>query len=35
MKPLLPFALLAATLSAHAAQPDVLPVKQIGLDLTP
>jgi hypothetical protein len=30
MKPLLPLALLAASLPAHAAQPDLLPVRQIG-----
>lgn len=33
MKNLLPLALLAATLPAMAAQPDILPVKQIGLEL--
>ena len=33
MKKLLPLALLAATLPAMAAQPDILPVKQIGLEL--
>lgn len=33
MKCLLPIALIAAILPAHAAQPDVLPVKQIGLEL--
>jgi hypothetical protein len=33
MKYLLPLALLAATLPSWAAQPDVLPVKQIGLEL--
>jgi uncharacterized protein GlcG (DUF336 family) len=33
MKKLLPLALLAATLPALAAQPDILPVKQIGLEL--
>ncbi len=33
MKTLLPLALLAATLPAMAAQPDILPVKQIGLEL--
>ena len=33
MKTLLPLALLDATLPAMAAQPDVLPVKQIGLEL--
>lgn len=33
MKTLLPLALLAASLPAMAAQPDVLPVKQIGLEL--
>lgn len=33
MKKLLPFILLLASLSANAAQPDVLPVKQIGLEL--
>ena len=33
MKTLLPLALLAAALPAMAAQPDVLPVKQIGLEL--
>ena len=33
MKTLLPLALLAASLPALAAQPDVLPVRQIGLEL--
>jgi uncharacterized protein GlcG (DUF336 family) len=33
MKKLLPLALLAASLPALAAQPDILPVKQIGLEL--
>ncbi|HBU29402.1 MAG: hypothetical protein A2X71_00275 [Thiobacillus sp. GWE1_62_9] len=33
MKTLLPFTLLVAYLPALAAQPDVLPVKQIGLEL--
>jgi len=33
MKTLLPLALLAASLPAMAAQPDVLPVRQIGLEL--
>jgi uncharacterized protein GlcG (DUF336 family) len=33
MKTLLPLALLAASLPAHAAQPDLLPVRQIGLEL--
>jgi uncharacterized protein GlcG (DUF336 family) len=33
MKTLLPLALLAVALPAMAAQPDVLPVKQIGLEL--
>ena len=33
MRKLLPLALLAASLPALAAQPDVLPVKQIGLEL--
>lgn len=33
MKKLLPLVLFAAALPAHAAQPDVLPVKQIGLEL--
>jgi uncharacterized protein GlcG (DUF336 family) len=33
MKTLLPLALLAATLPALATQPDILPVKQIGLEL--
>lgn len=33
MKKLLPLALLTATLPAMAAQPDVLPVRQIGLEL--
>ena len=33
MKPLLLIALLAASVSAHAVQPDVLQVKQIGLEL--
>jgi uncharacterized protein GlcG (DUF336 family) len=33
MKTLLPLVLLAATLPARAAQPDILPVKQIGLEL--
>jgi len=33
MKTLLPLALLAASLPALAAQPDILPVKQIGLEL--
>ena len=33
MKTLLPLTLLAATLPALAAQPDVLPVKQISLEL--
>ena len=33
MKTLLPLALLAAALPALAAQPDILPVKQIGLEL--
>jgi uncharacterized protein GlcG (DUF336 family) len=33
MKTLLPLTLLAASLPALAAQPDILPVKQIGLEL--
>ena len=33
MKKLLPLALLAASLPALATQPDILPVKQIGLEL--
>jgi uncharacterized protein GlcG (DUF336 family) len=33
MKPLLPFVLLAAPLPALAAAPDLLPVKQISLEL--
>jgi uncharacterized protein GlcG (DUF336 family) len=33
MKRLLPLALIAAVLPALAAQPDVLPVRQIGLEL--
>ncbi|HEY9145521.1 MAG TPA: heme-binding protein, partial [Thiobacillus sp.] len=33
MKTLLPLALLSASLPALAAQPDVLPVKQISLEL--
>ncbi|HSJ81181.1 MAG TPA: heme-binding protein [Thiobacillus sp.] len=33
MKTLLPLALLAASLPALATQPDILPVKQIGLEL--
>ena len=33
MKMLVSFALLAAPLTAGAAQPDVLPVKQIGMEL--
>ena len=33
MKTMLPLALLAASLPAMAAQPDVLPVRQIGLEL--
>lgn len=33
MKTLLPLALLAASLPSMAAQPDVLPVRQIGLEL--
>ena len=33
MKMLLPLALLAASLPAMAAQPDVLPVRTIGLEL--
>jgi len=33
MKPLLPFALMLATLPAHATQPDLLPVRQISLEL--
>ncbi|MBW8329252.1 MAG: heme-binding protein [Thiobacillus sp.] len=33
MTPLLPLTLLAAALPALAAQPDVLPVRQIGLEL--
>jgi hypothetical protein len=33
MKTLLPLTLLAVSLPAMAAQPDVLPVKQIGLEL--
>jgi len=33
MRTLLPLALLAASLPALAAQPDILPVKQIGLEL--
>ena len=33
MKTLLPLALLAASQPARAAQPDILPVKQIGLEL--
>jgi len=33
MKTLLPLTLLAACLPALAAQPDILPVKQIGLEL--
>jgi uncharacterized protein GlcG (DUF336 family) len=33
MKTLLPLTLLAASLPALAAQPDVLPVRQIGLEL--
>ncbi len=33
MKTLIPFALLLTSLNALAAQPDVLPVKQIGLEL--
>jgi uncharacterized protein GlcG (DUF336 family) len=33
MKPLLPFALLAAALPTEAAQPDLLPVRQISLEL--
>lgn len=33
MRKLLPFILLFTALPVHAAQPDVLPVKQIGLEL--
>ncbi len=33
MKKLLPLVLIATTLPALAAQPDLLPVKQIGLEL--
>ena len=33
MQTLLPLALLAASLPALATQPDILPVKQIGLEL--
>jgi hypothetical protein len=33
MKTLLPLTLLAVSLPAMAAQPDVLPDKQIGLEL--
>lgn len=33
MNRLLPLVLVAAVLPAHAAQPDLLPVKQIGLEL--